>query len=125
MTVAITDAELALMRVLWADSPLNARDITTRLQHEKDWHRKTVNTLLSRLESKGAVRVEKQGDGVKQFAPLVEKQTYERMATSQFVDQLFDGEIAPLVASFAGSRGLNAEQIAELRGVLKSISDDD
>lgn len=125
MTVSITDAELALMRVLWKESPLNAREITQRLESEKDWHRKTVNTLLSRLEKKGAVRVENQRDGIKRFSPAVEKEAYARLATSQFVDQLFDGDIAPLVASFAGSRRLDSEQIRELRGLIQELSDED
>lgn len=124
MTVSITDAELALMRVLWQESPLNAREITTRLQSEKDWHRKTVNTLLSRLEKKGVVQVEKHRDGVKHFSPLIKKDDYARMATSLFVDQLFDGDIAPLVASFADSRRLDPEQLAELQGLLEELNDD-
>jgi predicted transcriptional regulator len=125
MTVSITDAELALMQVLWKQSPLTAREITERLQTEKDWHRKTVNTLLSRLEKKAAVRVAKDRGDVKRFSPLIEKQAYARMATSQFVDQLFDGDIAPLVASFAGSRRLDSAQISELQGLLEALSDDD
>lgn len=124
MSISITDAELALMRVLWKESPLNARDITERLESEKDWHRKTVNTLLSRLEKKGVIRVSRV-DGVKQFSPMVEKEAYARMATSQFVDQLFDGDIAPLVASFAGSRRLDADQIKELQGIIQDLTDDD
>lgn len=123
MSISITDAELALMRVLWKESPLNAREITERLQSEKDWHRKTVNTLLSRLENKGVVAVGR-GEGVKQFSPRIERDAYARMATSEFVDQLFDGDIAPLVATFAGSRRLNARQLNELQGLIEALSDD-
>jgi len=113
------------MQVLWDEPRLNAREITERLQADKDWHRKTVNTLLSRLEKKGAVRVIKTQGEVKRFSPQIEKQAYAKMATSQFVDQLFDGDITPLVASFAGSRRLDPGQIIELQSLLEELSDDD
>lgn len=125
MDISITDAELVLMRVLWQESPLNARQITDRLASSKDWHRKTVNTLLGRLEKKSALSACKHEDGIKYFTPAVEEAEYNRTATSQFVDRLFDGEIAPLVASFAKGRPLTPEQINELQGLLKELSDDD
>ena len=125
MELTITNAELVLMQLLWKESPLNAREITQRLQSETQWHRKTVNTLLSRLEKKSVLRVKKEQDGINYFSPLVDEATYRRVATSSFVDRLFDGDIAPLVASFAGGRSLDSKQRAELRGLLKELSDDD
>lgn len=125
MDISITDAELVLMRLLWKENPLNSRQITERLASSKDWHRKTVNTLLGRLEKKSVLSARKHEDGIKYFTPIVEKAEYSRTATSQFVDRLFGGEIAPLVASFAKKRPLSSEQIAELQSLLKEFSDDD
>ena len=125
MEFTITNAELVLMRLLWKESPLNAREITKRLQSETQWHRKTVNTLLSRLEKKSALRVQKKDDGINYFSPQVDEANYKRAATSSFVDRLFDGNIAPLIASFARSRSLDSKQLAELQGLLKELSDDD
>lgn len=121
---AISDAELALMQVLWCESPLSAREITERLAAEKDWHRKTVNTLLSRLEKKGAVSAEKVGSA-NCFLPLVDEERYKRSATSRFVDRLFGGDIAPLVAHFAEQRPLDSRQLEALQDLLKDLSDDD
>jgi len=125
LDITITNAELILMRLLWTESPLNAREITQRLHAEKKWHRKTVNTLLSRLEKKAVLRVQKQADGINYFSPLVDQGAYMRVATSNFVDRLFGGDIAPLVASFAKDRSLDSRQLAELQGLLKELSDDD
>jgi len=120
---AITDAELALMQVLWREGPLNARQITERLEADRGWHRKTVNTLLSRLENKSAVRAEKR-DGVNSFTPLVDAERYAQSATSQFVDRLFGGKLAPLIASFAEQRPLPPDELAELRKLLEDLGDD-
>lgn len=125
MDTTITDAELVLMRVLWLERPLNARQIMERVEPDNHWHRKTINTLLSRLEKKSVLSVRKHSDGIKYFSPAVEEAAYNQSVTSSFVDRLFDGNIAPLLASFAKSRPLTAEQLAELRGLLEELSDDD
>lgn len=125
MTTAITDAELVLMRLLWKESPLTAREITQRLDSDRGWHRKTVNTLLSRLSRKEAVLAEQNADGVQAFSPLLEEQSFKQSVTSQFVDDLFDGDIAPLVASFTSSRTLDAGQLEQLRRILRDIDDPD
>lgn len=125
MTIAITEAELSLMRVLWRTNPLTAREITEQLEPHKDWHRKTVNTLLSRLEKKGALTIDNAQQGAKRYLPNIDKADYESKATADFIDSLFDGELAPLVASFADSRRLSPEQVAELKNLLNEIGDDD
>ena len=125
MEITITDAELILMRLLWRENPLNARQITERLASDKNWHRKTINTLLSRLEKKAALSVCKHEDGIKYFTPEVDEAEYHQTATAHFVDRLFGGKIAPLLASFAKDRPLTPEQVTELRGLLEELSDDD
>lgn len=124
MELTITDAELELMKLLWRENPLTAREITQRLLPHKQWHRKTVNTLLSRLEKKSAISVDREKDGVNYFSPLVAETTYMQSATSHFVDRLFGGNIAPLLASFAESRPLDSDQVSVLQDLLKDLSDD-
>lgn len=124
MKPAITDAELELMKVLWAEQPLPAREITRRLEEDQGWHRKTVNTLLARLEKKSAIHGTKRHDGIKVYAPLVLEADYARAATSRFVDRMFGGDIAPLVARFAESGAMDSEQLAELRRLVEDLADD-
>lgn len=124
MTISITNAELTVMQALWSKSPLTARQITEQTTVERDWHRKTVNTLLARLVKKSAIEVFGDDGGPKRYAPLIEKQDYALAVTSKLVDRLFGGDIAPLVANFAGGRKLNREQIEELKELLEDLSDD-
>ncbi|KAA9130869.1 BlaI/MecI/CopY family transcriptional regulator [Marinihelvus fidelis] len=125
MPLDITDAELTLMQLLWKEYPLTARELTERLEAEKGWHRKTVNTLLSRLAKKGAIQREKASTGAAAWSPLIDRRSHQVSVTSTFVDEHFDGEIAPLVASFAEARNLDDKQIAELQDMLDRIFDDD
>ncbi|MEJ8567315.1 BlaI/MecI/CopY family transcriptional regulator [Elongatibacter sediminis] len=125
MSVDITDAELAVMKVLWEQSPLNARQITEQLSREKSWHRKTVNTLLSRLEGKSAIAARKHDDGVRYFTPRVDQDSYGQAAATELVDSVFNGELAPLIACFARNRRLSRAQIDQLRQLIEEIDDED
>ena len=76
----ISDAELALMKVLWeAGEPLSAQQVSESLQ-EKDWKYSTVATLFSRLVDKNAVSVEKRGRFY-YYTPLISEKEYKAEQT--------------------------------------------
>ncbi|MEM9530318.1 MAG: BlaI/MecI/CopY family transcriptional regulator [Pseudomonadota bacterium] len=119
----ISESELRIMRVLWGNAPLSAADIDEQLQAETGWHRKTVNTLLSRLVSKEAVGFEPHRSGRRYF-PLIAQADYSQAAASQMIDRLFGGRVAPLVAHFVEEQGLSKEDIEELKTILGDLSDE-
>lgn len=119
----ITEAEAQVMQVLWRNHPCEARQIAQALEKETGWRRTTVNTLLARLEKKGAVGVEPHSSP-KRYIPLIEITDYSRASTRRLVDLLFEGRITPLVASFVGEKPLPPEELAELRALVEKMSDD-
>ncbi len=123
MTISISEAEALVMQVLWRGHPREAREIAAALA-ETGWKRTTVNTLIARLEKKGAVGVE-EGSSPKRYLPLVDSAEYARAETRRLVDLAFEGRIAPLVASFAGEKPLSPEELEELRALVEKMSDDD
>lgn len=116
----ISNAELAVMQVIWQRSPCTAAEIVQQLQQQKDWHEKTVKTLLNRLVSKGALAYETQGRAYL-YSPLIAKQDYQQQASGNFVQKLFAGRIAPLVASFACKHELSPTDLAELKQLVATL----
>ena len=54
---SVSDAELEILEVLWeAEKPLNAAEIRSLLERNKNWERTTVLTLIQRLVKKGMLR---------------------------------------------------------------------
>ena len=55
MAERISDAEHAVMEVLWEEAPLTAQDVAERVDPARGWSAATVKTLLGRLLAKRAV----------------------------------------------------------------------
>ncbi len=115
--IEISNAELSVMQVLWQRQPLSANDVVTALGNEKDWHEKTVKTLLNRLVSKGALGFEKEGRAYLYY-PLIDQQQYQLEQGRSFVERIFSGRIAPLVAGFASQNKLSADDVAQLKQLI-------
>jgi len=115
----ISQAELDVMDVLWAESPLAATDVAKRLA-QKSWNIRTVKTLLSRLVEKDVVSTEQDGRRYL-YAPLISQKNYARKAARRLTDRLFGGRAAPLIAHLAEGDGLTDDDIAELEALLKAL----
>jgi BlaI family transcriptional regulator, penicillinase repressor len=119
----ITDAESAVMDVLWDDAPLDGEEIAARLKKQK-WSRTTVRTLLARLVQKRAVRQKKTAGRKDQFSPLIDRASYQHAQSRGLIDRVFGGKVSPLFAQLAEREDLTAEDIAELKALIERIEDD-
>ena len=115
--IEISNAELAVMQVLWQRQPLSANDVVAALGDDKDWHEKTVKTLLNRLVGKGALGFDKDGRAYLYY-PLIAEQDYQLQQSRSFVERLFAGRVAPLVAGFASQNKLNADDVEQLKQLI-------
>jgi BlaI family transcriptional regulator, penicillinase repressor len=120
VTERISEAELAVMEVLWAQSPLTALDVAERIDPVRGWSDRTVKTLLGRLLAKGIIANEEDGRRYI-YRPTVERNAYAARESRRLVDRLFGGRAAPLVAHLAEGDGLSSEDIAELEALLKEL----
>jgi BlaI family penicillinase repressor len=116
-SATISEAEWEVMKALWEESPVSVNELTDRLAPTKRWHRKTVRTMLNRLLRKGAVG-NSVVDGMYRYYPALSKENCTRSATERFIDRVFDGSLAPMIAQFVRRRPLTAEEKRELRKLL-------
>ena len=120
MTERISDAEHAVMEVLWEESPLTAQDVAERVPSERGWSSNTVKTLLGRLLAKNAIVHEEEGRRYL-YRPLVEREDYVAGESQRLIDRLFGGKLTPLVAHLADRDQLTAQDIAEIEAILKEL----
>lgn len=110
-------AEMSVLKTLWAQSPLGAREIHERAGGSRDWSYSTTRTLIVRMVDKGLIE-KRDAHGLAVFHPRATKaQILSRMVRS-FSALVFDLD-EPLPASaFASSPLLDPDDIAELEQLL-------
>ena len=86
--IKISDAEMELLQLLWAASPLTAAELAETAPRERGWHLAKVKTLLSRLVTKGAVRAEADG---RRFLhhPMIARDALAVEQAGRLVDRMF------------------------------------
>lgn len=120
MAERISDAEHAVMEVLWDDSPLTAQDVAERVDPARGWSAATVKTLLGRLLAKEAVRHEVDGRRYL-YTPAVQREDYVAGESRRLIDRLFGGRLTPLVAHLAERDALTEQDITEIEALLREL----
>lgn len=113
----ISEAELEVMKIVWTQAPVSTNEITDRLTQTTDWSPKTVQTLIKRLITKGALTYEKQSR-MFVYTPLVSEEEYIDRESSSFLNRFYNGNITAMLSSYIENDRLSAEEIGELRALL-------
>ena len=117
----VTDAELAVLQVLWRAGPSSIRAITEEVYADDvDAQYSTVKRLLTRLEDKGYVTRDR-SDAVHLFAPARSRDDLVGQRLRAVADALCDGSISPLLMNLAGTQALTKEQQQTLRELVEEL----
>ncbi|MEM1159193.1 MAG: BlaI/MecI/CopY family transcriptional regulator [Verrucomicrobiota bacterium] len=119
--VQISDAEWAIMKVIWKLEKATANEVIQRLAKERKWKPQTIQTLIRRLLNKGVLANKKRGREFVFYPALCEEECAYREARS-FLDRVFDGELAPFVSTFISQENLSKKEISELKRILEDQS---
>lgn len=113
----ISDAEWEVMNVLWDLPPASSGEVVERLEGSADWQPKTIKTLLGRLVKKGFVTYEE--DGARYlYRPACRRGEIVSDESRSFLDRVFRGDGASLLAHFAQEVDLSAHEAQALRRLL-------
>jgi BlaI family penicillinase repressor len=116
-TQGISDAEWAVMELLWQSSPQGSTALCESLAKTKNWKRATVMTLLGRLVAKGIVRTD--GEGKRWlYAAAIPRERCVTQKTRGFLDGLFKGALLPMVAHCIENEQVSAGEIESLQKLL-------
>src|SRR5262245_34639895 len=115
---AMSDAERAVLKVLWDHGPLPVRDVLEKLTGQgQDWSRSTVITLLQRLEKKGYVESDRSQFAFV-FRAVVSREDEIHARMSDLAGELCDGEALPLMLTFAERHRFSPQELARFRAMI-------
>lgn len=117
----VTEAELAIMQLLWSKSAHTVREMAEQLYGEfGPSQNATVQKLLDRLEQKECVQRDRSTwphtfDAVMQRSDLILRQLQET------ADKLCDGSLTPLLTHLVKTRSLSKDERKSLRNLLDEL----
>jgi BlaI family transcriptional regulator, penicillinase repressor len=115
----ISEAELQVMKVIWAKGEATSAHVIEALSQATDWKPKTIQTLITRLTAKGAVQAEPTGGKAYVYSPLVSESQYKAHANESFLKKLYDGSAKLMLTSFIKEQKLSREEIENLKKLLE------
>ena len=116
----ISDAEHAVMEVLWDRGTATAAEVCDSIGATREWSLATVKTLLSRLVQKQAVVTRPDGRRFL-YTPQIARDEYVGGESRRLVDRLFGGRAASLVAHLAENEALSEDDLDEIAALLKEL----
>ena len=119
-----SNAELAVMKLLWKKDSVTARQIQEELYPDanKSQHG-TVQKLLSRIEKKGFINCDRT-HAVYFFSAKISRDQYYSRELESLANKLTGGSLAPLITCFLESNKISQEDIQELQNILENYKAD-
>ena len=115
-----TDAELAILRVLWSRGASTVRDVYDQLNRNAPTGYTTVLKLLQIMTEKGlVVRDETQRAHI--YEARYSEQKTQRQLLSDLADRAFGGSATKLVMQALSGRKANADELSAIRDLLDRL----
>lgn len=115
-----TQAELAILAVLWERGPSMVPEIWETLKDERGTVYTTVLKQLQVMEEKGLVTAEKKRRPYLYTANASQEHTQRRLL-GELLENAFGGSLLKLVLNALTSRKASREELAEIRALLDSL----
>jgi BlaI family penicillinase repressor len=115
-----TDAELAILRVLWRYGPSTVRRVHDVLGAEKPIGYTTVLKFMQIMTEKGLLlRDETQRSHV--YRPQVPAEKTQQQLVGDLLERAFEGSAQRLVMQALSTKRVTPEELAQIRALLNEI----
>ncbi len=116
----LSEREWTVLNALWETDGAELGEIVNELYPQTKWNRNTVLTYLTRMETKGFVKIDKK------VSPHIYHATIDRESCQQkeresFLNRVYSGSTGDLIAAFLKEERISQEEIDKLRKLLDDM----
>ena len=112
--------ELEVMDVLWKLGRASVREIHEQLPAREQPAYTTVQTIVTRLLGKGAVRQVRKIGNAHIYEPAVARESAHRRLINDLIDRL-GGSVRPLMAHLVESKRISLEDLKEREQAVRDL----
>ncbi len=124
MVVVPSVTELSLLKALWKDAPLSAREIHERVADELGWSFSSTRKTLDRMLEKGMLSLATR-HGVQVYDAQLDTVSTLAGCAHDFGKRVMEMDTPLPVTMFAGSKLVDAEELAALEQLLQDWPEDE
>jgi BlaI family transcriptional regulator, penicillinase repressor len=117
-SAALTDAEAAVMAVVWRLGKASVGDVVAAMNETRAVTYSTVQTILRILETKGYVTHDKVARAFI-YQPMVDERQARRRALRHLVNRLFEGSPSLLVLNVLEDEDIDPAEREQLRRLIE------
>jgi predicted transcriptional regulator len=113
-----TELELQILKVLWQQSPLLARDVQAALARDgRDLAKTSIITTLNTMVVKKYLTRSKQAN-MYLFTPRITESEVGDRVLGDVVDRVFDGSTSAVLLKLFDVKDINGDELKELRRII-------
>ena len=109
------DSEAKVMEILWARSPISAKEISLIAAETIGWNKNTTYTVIKKLEAKGFIQREDPGF---LCTPLVTQNQVQKAEAASLIKKIFGGSRKALFSALLEDEPLSEEELEALRRMI-------
>jgi predicted transcriptional regulator len=118
-----TDAELAILRILWERGPSTVRQVHDILAHDRQAAYTTALKLLQIMTEKGLVERDER-DRTHIYRARLSEETTQRQLVRDLLDRAFGGSSGKLVMQALATKRASAEELKDIRKAIDGARND-
>jgi predicted transcriptional regulator len=122
--VKLTKFELEVMQVMWSLGRASVREVQESLPERKRAAYTTIQTIIHRLELKGAVRQVRKIGNAHIYEPVITRDAAHKRMINELLEA-FGGSAQPLMAHLAESGKVTLEDLKELESIIEKDTSED
>lgn len=112
-----TDAELAILRILWGRGASTVRQVHEALSRDRPTAYTTTLKMLQIMTEKGLVRRD-ESDRTHVYQPRLSEEQTQRQLVRDLLDRAFGGSASKLVMQALATRRASSEELSEIRKLI-------
>ena len=113
----LTEAEWAIMRVVWEHEPCAAGTVQEELEKTKGWAYSTVKTTMDRMVKKGLL-ARKLIRNLQLFTSRISETDAKRGEFRKMLKRAFEGALTPMMEFLLENEPISEEGLKELRALV-------